>query len=48
MDYQKIYNDLIKTTLDKKQERKVMKKAGSYFERHHITPLSLEEIKVML
>jgi hypothetical protein len=41
MDYLRIYNNLMKTTVDIKQERKALKKRGSYFERHHITPLSM-------
>jgi len=41
MNYLKIYNNLMKTMVDIKQERKALKKKGSYFERHHITPLSM-------
>jgi len=41
MDYLRIYNKLMETTVAIKQERKALKKKGSYFERHHITPLSM-------
>ena len=41
MDYKKIYNDLMEARLSIKSERKIQKKAGVYFERHHILPLSL-------
>jgi len=41
MDYLKIYNNLMKTMVAIKRERKDLKKKGSYFERHHITPLSM-------
>ena len=41
MDYLKIYNNLMKTSVDIKPERKALKKNGTDFERHHITPLSM-------
>lgn len=41
MDYKKIYNDLMEARLAIKSERKIQKKSGIYFERHHILPLSL-------
>jgi len=41
MDYKRIYQDLMEARLSVKSERIVEKKNGSYFERHHITPLSL-------
>jgi hypothetical protein len=41
MDYQKVYNSLMSSRLAMKDGRKKSKKTGSYFERHHITPLSL-------
>ena len=41
MDYKKIYQDLMEARLSVKSERIVEKRNGSYFERHHILPLSL-------
>jgi hypothetical protein len=41
MDYQKIYDSFMASRLNLKGERKILKKSGSYFERHHITPISL-------
>ena len=41
MDYKKIYNQLMEARLSIKGERIKQKKSGEYFERHHITPLSM-------
>lgn len=41
MDYKKIYNQLMEARLSVKGERIKRKKSGEYFERHHITPLSM-------
>lgn len=41
MDYKKIYDSLITSRLSMKDGRKIEKKNGSYFERHHIVPISL-------
>jgi hypothetical protein len=41
MDYKRIYDDLMETRLSAKKERIKQKKQGSYFERHHIIPLSM-------
>lgn len=41
MDYKKIYQDLMEARLSVKEERIKRKKSGEYFERHHITPLSM-------
>lgn len=41
MNYPKIYKDLIESRLFLKNVRKKLKKEGQYFERHHITPLSM-------
>lgn len=41
MDYKRIYDDLMETRLSVKKERIGQKKQGSYFERHHIIPLSM-------
>jgi len=40
MNYNKIYDDLMKDRLDKKSERLKQKRAGFYFEGHHIIPKS--------
>jgi hypothetical protein len=42
MDYKKIYDQLMTSRLSVKSERKIQKKSGEYFERHHIIPLSLD------
>ena len=41
MDYLRIYNKLMENTVAIKEERRDLKKEGQYFERHHITPLSM-------
>jgi hypothetical protein len=41
MDYKKIYDELMEARLSIKEERIKQKKSGEYFERHHITPLSM-------
>jgi hypothetical protein len=41
MDYKKIYNSLMSSRIDMKDKRKLEKKNGNYFERHHIIPISL-------
>jgi hypothetical protein len=41
MDYKKIYDQLMEARLSIKEERTKQKKSGEYFERHHITPLSM-------
>ncbi len=41
MDYKKIYDQLMEIRLSIKEERIKQKKSGKYFERHHITPLSM-------
>jgi hypothetical protein len=41
MDYKKIYEAFMSSRLDMKDERKIQKKNGEYFERHHIVPISL-------
>jgi hypothetical protein len=41
MDYKKIYDQLMEARLSIKGERIKQKKSGEYFERHHITPLSM-------
>ena len=41
MDYKKIYDSLMTSRMAMKDERKIEKKKGSYFERHHIIPISL-------
>jgi len=38
MNYEKIYNDLMKDRLSKKPQRIVEKRCGLYFEGHHIIP----------
>lgn len=41
MDYKKIYDDLVRSRISMKENRKANKKIGTYFERHHIVPISL-------
>lgn len=41
MDYKKIYDSLMSSRLEMKRDRKIQKKNGNYFERHHIIPISL-------
>ena len=41
MDYKKIYDQLMEARLSIKEQRIKRKKSGEYFERHHITPLSM-------
>jgi len=41
MDYKKIYNNLMSSRLSDKSGRKISKKQGEYYERHHIIPISL-------
>jgi hypothetical protein len=41
MDYKKIYDQLMEARLSIKEQRIKQKKSGEYFERHHITPLSM-------
>ena len=41
MDYKKIYDRLMSSRLVIKSDRKIQKKNGDYFERHHIIPISL-------
>jgi hypothetical protein len=41
MDYLRIYKDLMESRLSIKAERKKSKEGGTYFERHHIIPISL-------
>jgi len=41
MDYKKIYDDLVRSRISMKENRKADKKIGTYFERHHIVPISL-------
>jgi hypothetical protein len=41
MDYKKIYDDLMRSRISMKENRKVDKKSGIYFERHHIVPVCM-------
>jgi hypothetical protein len=41
MDYKKIYDDLMQSRLLMKEERIKSKKAGEYFEAHHIVPVCM-------
>jgi hypothetical protein len=40
MDYKKIYDNFMQDRLNKKPERLLLKKTGTYFEGHHIIPKS--------
>jgi hypothetical protein len=41
MDYKKIYDSLMTSRMSMRNGRKLERKNGSYFERHHIIPISL-------
>jgi hypothetical protein len=46
MDYKKIYDDLMQSRLLMKEERIKSKKAGEYFEAHHIVPVCMGGVPV--
>lgn len=41
MNYERIYNELMASRLLMKGRRIILKKQGTYFERHHIKPISM-------
>ena len=41
MNYKKIYDDLMRSRISMKENRKEDKKTGTYFERHHIVPVCM-------
>ena len=41
MNYERIYNELMSSRLLMKDQRMILKKQGTYFERHHIKPISM-------